>query len=465
MSSEHSKHKILLEDKHNLCLVETINYFLERTEISNVIYIGRIDKKAIANEEIKGSVTFIGNSSILNSCNTNNLTIIDYNVNDGLPNIEKSILKKSLVIVDSVIENMSNPGILLRSLSAVADQISVILISTKHSKTVFSSQGYTMKKFKKLMKNHDFLEGFYGYIPDYLYSEKTEVLYIGGTWSNFSCIEKPLDVCAIISTYNEEDIIEQVCKYLLNQGIDVHIIDNWSTDSTLEIVKSLMEEYSGISYEIFPEKKHMQFVWFEMLNRKVEYAKANDYDWYIHYDADEIRESPWECSLIEGIQRVDQLGYNAIDHTVIDFRPVRDRFNEINNPEEYFKYFEFGRRPGHFAQVKAWKNIAGVDYDLSSTGGHSIIFQGIKIFPYKFLLKHYPLRSLEQMQKKIFKERLPRFKKEKKERGWHTHYDKYMGKEESLKLWKESDLLEFNEDFYEEYLLERLFGINIKREQ
>lgn len=166
----------------------------------------------------------------------------------------------------------------------------------------------------------------------------------------------------------------------------------------------------------------------------------------------------------DGIERVDELGYNAIDHTVIDFRPVQDGFDINQNPEKFFKYFEFGRRPGHFSQGKVWKNILSIDYDLSSSGGHTIRFEGVKIFPYKFLLKHYPLRSLEHMQRKIFKDRLPRYELGKRERGWHTHYDKYLGKENDLKLWREKDLEEFKGNFYEEFILERIFGINIKKQ-
>jgi hypothetical protein len=271
-------------------------------------------------------------------------------------------------------------------------------------------------------------------------------------------------VCAILATYNEEDIIGQVCKYLLDQGIYVHIIDNWSTDSTLTIVKSLDKGNEDLSYELFPREDQKRFVWFDMLNRKVQYAKSSDYDWYIHYDADEIRESCWDVPLIEGINRIDQLGYNAIDHTVIDFRPIKDDFDVNQKPDEFFKHFEFGKRPGHFAQVKGWKNSPSIDYDLSSTGGHAIGFNNIKIFPYKFLLKHYPLRSLEQMKRKIFKDRLPRFEDEKKERGWHTHYDKYIKKENELKLWKADELIKYDKGFHEQFLLERLFGINIRKD-
>ncbi len=36
--------------------------------------------------------------------------------------------------------------------------------------------------------------------------------------------------------------------------------------------------------------------------------------------------------------------------------------------------------------------------------------------------------------------------------------------EDHLSLWKKAELINFNKGFYVDYLLERLFGINIKKE-
>ncbi|MDO8609873.1 MAG: glycosyltransferase, partial [bacterium] len=49
-------------------------------------------------------------------------------------------------------------------------------------------------------------------------------------------------ILAIITIYNEGDIIEAVIKNLLNQGIDVYIVDNWSDDGSYEILSKLAKE-------------------------------------------------------------------------------------------------------------------------------------------------------------------------------------------------------------------------------
>lgn len=450
--------------KNSDSLREVINYMTQRTPLSNIIYIGNIDQNIINNISPSTSLYFVGDKKLFRNVIPENLILLDSNLSKGLPKIEDEILKESIVILDSVIEAIPNPSRLIKDLVKWQDIVPCILISTADIKRTKVKKGWDLKEYKDYLSTKGLHAGFYGYFPRQLYEEKKDILYIGGRLSNPSLKRKPLKVCAIISTYNEEDIIEQVCLYLLQQGIDIHIIDNWSDDNTLSIVKDVGKKSKNLTYELFPDEKKSDYEWEKILKRKIEYAKVNNYDWYIHYDADEIRESCWNSSLKEGIERVDELGFNAVDHSVVDFRPVQDGFNKDKDPEEYFKYFEFGKRPGHFSQVKAWKNIEGIDFDLSSSGGHAVSFEDIKIFPYKFLLKHYPLRSLKHMKKKIYKERLPRFENEKKELGWHTHYDKYLGKENDLKLWEEKDLDEFKGKFYEEFILERIFGINIKKQ-
>ena len=111
---------------------------------------------------------------------------------------------------------------------------------------------------------------------------------------------------------------------------------------------------------------------------------------------------------------VDSLGYTAIDFTVLNFAFTEDSHNRTIDPEK-FRHCDFGRNYGHFRQVKAWKNGVGT-VDLSSSAGHEALFHGRKIYPLKFLTKHYPLRSIEQANRKVYIERLPRGEKEKNEK-------------------------------------------------
>jgi len=265
-------------------------------------------------------------------------------------------------------------------------------------------------------------------------------------------------VVAIMAVYNESDVIVRSIKKLLAQGIDVYIIDNWSTDGTYEVVADTFgSELAGL--ERFPEAGPIEnFDLHSLLKRKEEIAKALRADWFIHCDADEIRYSPWHgVSLRDAIYRVDQEGYNAINHTVVEFHPTDNGFGRDADFEKYFQYFSFGAQQADFVRVNAWKN-SGQLVSLAATGGHQIIFEGRSIYPYKFLIKHYPVRSQEHGARKVFLERRGRYLPAAKARGWHFHYDHL--RESHRFLADPSALTWFDsERFYGDYLAQRLTGI------
>ena len=62
-------------------------------------------------------------------------------------------------------------------------------------------------------------------------------------------------------------------------------------------------------------------------------------------------------------------------------------------------------------------------FDLLSSGGHEIAFEGRRVFPLRFLLRHYPIRSQAHGERKVFRERRPRFDASERARGWHVQYD------------------------------------------
>lgn len=266
-------------------------------------------------------------------------------------------------------------------------------------------------------------------------------------------------VVALISTFNELDVIEPVIHRLSQNGIDLYILDNWSTDGTFEALQQ-MQDRRIIGIERWPSSGPVDtYDWTGILKRKAAMAHEIDASWFIHHDADEIRESPWEnLNLRDAIYFVDQMGYSAIDFTVLDFQPVDNGYPAGSSLEEYFKYFKFGVQSADFLQVKSWKNTRET-VDLISTAGHTVEFASRKVFPYKFLLKHFPIRSQDHGMKKILNERISRWSTHERNLGWHTHYEAYHAESRFLKNPK--GLLSFNADFYNDFVLERISGIGI----
>jgi Glycosyl transferase family 2 len=232
-------------------------------------------------------------------------------------------------------------------------------------------------------------------------------------------------IVAIIAAYNEADIIGQLVSDLIAQGIDVYFLDDGSTDGTMAAV----EPFAGrgvIGLEQFapPDAESTSFHWERILRRKSELAAALDGEWFIHHDADEFRESPWRgLSLANGIRRVDALGYNAIDFASFDFRPVDDLFRPGDDPRMAFQFYT-PHAPYDRVQVRCWKK-SDHPVDLASSGGHEAKFTGRRVFPLRFISRHYPIRSQAHGERKVFEERQRRYLVSERGRGWHVQYDDF----------------------------------------
>ena len=90
------------------------------------------------------------------------------------------------------------------------------------------------------------------------------------------------------------------------------------------------------------------------------------------------------------------------------------------------------------------------------------VYESRRVFPYKFLLRHYPIRSQEHGLRKVFTERRPRWNPEERADGWHTQYDRIQREHSFLESTDDAIRFEF-ETFYREYLVETLSGVGVPR--
>jgi hypothetical protein len=408
-----------------------------------------------------------------------NIVYVERSLEDGLP-LDLADWDRCLVVCSGILERLADPVPLLRSLSEIQKKAPFVLISVSdRTRTrgmvsldppVSSAvrREWSIDEFARLLASFGIQAHLIGHTTAAVEQPwKSAVLAIGGAHSAPALDEPQVSVLAIVSTYNDADIIGSVSRYLISQGVKLWFVDNWSTDGTFELLQKLRREMpeSVVGIERIPvDAPSDQYEWASILQRKDDIGAQSEFDWIIHYDSDEIRATPWRnVSLAQGISYVDKLGYNAIDHTVIDFRPTVDGFSDEHLPQHFFNFFDFGKRNGHFVQIKAWKRMVG-GARLKDSGGHKVAFADMRVFPLKFLLKHYSLRSVAHAKRKILKERLPRFEEEKRKYGWHIQYDAFAQAGDDSFLWKSSELLAFNEvQFNSEFLLERLSGIGIPR--
>jgi hypothetical protein len=224
---------------------------------------------------------------------------------------------------------------------------------------------------------------------------------------------------AIVACFNEADVIEQTTRDLIDNGIDVYILDDGSTDGTPEIIRPLVGR-GVIGIEQLPSLTPSRFSLRRILVRKEQLASTLDADWFINHDADEIRESPWSnLKLTQAIGLVDRLGWNAIDFQLLNFWPTSNAFRAGDDLRASFPYWKASVDEDRL-QIRCWKRAQGLN--LASTGGHEARFEGRRVFPIRFLLRHYPVRNQLQGERKIWSERVPRFSDDERASGWHVQY-------------------------------------------
>ena len=232
-------------------------------------------------------------------------------------------------------------------------------------------------------------------------------------------------VVAIVAAFNEADVIGPVVSDLIEQGLDVYLLDDGSTDDTVAVVEPLVGR-GVLAIERLREPARDQpaesFDWERILLRKAQLACELDADWFVHHDADEFRQSPWaNLTLKDAIRSVDTLGFNAIDFWSLDFWPVHDDFLEGDDVRTAFNFYAEGAAHDRL-QIRCWKKT-DAPVDLASSGGHEARFSGRHVFPLRFILRHYPIRGQAHGERKVFRERRNRLRGQERARGWHVQYD------------------------------------------
>ena len=247
-------------------------------------------------------------------------------------------------------------------------------------------------------------------------------------------------VVALLGIRNEALYLEKCLEHLYQQGISTCIIDNNLTDNSLDIAKSFTNR--GV-IQIESLQFDGCFDLFKMLKYKEKLASEIKANWFIHHDADEIREASAKfANLYQAILEVDKSGYNAINFDEFVFISLND--NERNEGKDFvktMKYYYFFE-PYPLRRINAWKKNSS-PINLADSGGHSVNFLERKIFPENFILRHYIGLSLSYIESK-YSQRVHNEENEVK-RGWHgwrarfSEYDLNLPSIQNLKFYSEDN--------------------------
>ena len=403
---------------------------------------------------------------------------IEHNFAEQVLRIEdRELLRNSLIVCSDIIEHLVDPVPLLATLRDLMTDAPVGIVTTPERDLVRGIEDpgppgnvhhireWSLSELERLARGAGLNVEFAGLTVNNNrdWAKRTSLLILRQL-GNEQWVSAPPDfrVAAFMCVYNEEDVIEEVLRHLTAQGVEVHLVDNWSTDGTVERAKAFLGRGVSEITKYPADGPSGTYDWHALLTHVEQLSHASNADWCIHYDADEIRESPWpQVSLRDALYRVDREGFNAVDHTCVVFHPTHQG-NEDPASLTSYRSFDFGKRPGHFVQIKAWKRQS-MPVRLAESGGHQAEFPGRKVYPYKFLLRHYPVRSQEHGIRKIVADRQQRWNvTERQTRGWHVQYDHVMANHNFLR--NAGDLPSFSPGtFYRDYLVERLSGIGAER--
>jgi glycosyltransferase involved in cell wall biosynthesis len=223
----------------------------------------------------------------------------------------------------------------------------------------------------------------------------------------------PKKALAILATYNEQRFVSACIENLIRQGFETYLLDNESTDQTVEIAR----QYLGrglITIESLPRDGFYR--WERILQRKIEIAQTSGHDWFMHVDADEIRLPPPAFgSIREAIAKVDAEGYNAINFVEFCFVPTREAPDHDHPDFQATMRWYYPLRPCAHHRLNLWKR-QDAPPDLTTSGGHRIDFPGLRAYPIDFPMRHYLFLNIAHAKAK-WVDRI--YDPAELERGWH----------------------------------------------
>jgi hypothetical protein len=433
-------------------------FLAERFACTHVIVIGKPTARNLKQLFPQFEVIGIVPGTELESCRQRYgfATWLDQNMIDADPALSDDLLRRSAIICKDL-DQFDEPALVLRQLKSWMGYVPVGVLTSGD------------QELNQMLQYHGFNLEFSGLTAtdNVDYEKKTALAVIT---KESATLERPhtvapadFRVVAFMAAYNEEDIIVESIKKWTDQGVSVHVLENWSTDATYELAREL-ESRLPVTVERFPEDGPPKYFDWEAILARIEVlSREVEADWFVRRGADEILVSPWPgIGYRDGLYLAERAGFNCVDHTIVEFHPVDDGFRMGMDHEAYFRHFDL-KHLSHPRQRKAWKNC-GLPISTIPSAGHDVVFAGRRIYPFKFLLKHYSFRSQKQAERKVFRDRKARWNPKERAKGWHVHYDAIQEGHRFVQLTSEKEIFDEN-SFNATYLVERLSAIGTYRKK
>jgi glycosyltransferase involved in cell wall biosynthesis len=220
-------------------------------------------------------------------------------------------------------------------------------------------------------------------------------------------------VIAVVATYNERRFIGGFIEHCVRQGVGVYVIDNESTDDTVEIAR----RYDGrglVGLESLPRAGVFDLG--AQLRRKAEVCAELEADWFIHADADERRlPRRSDTTLAAALAECDAGGYNAVNFIEYVFVPTLEAPDHDHDDFERTMRSYYPHVPVLPHRLNAWRRQDQL-VDLAASGGHRVWFEELRPAPWSLPMRHYLFLSREHAVEKYIGRG---YDAEELRRGWH----------------------------------------------
>jgi glycosyltransferase involved in cell wall biosynthesis len=199
----------------------------------------------------------------------------------------------------------------------------------------------------------------------------------------------------VLLCYNDADILEDSIRHLLDNNHELIVWDHGSTDNT----RLVLDKYE----EFFVERKFIprEFDFYKLYQRMSQHLIDNyikDFDWVSWPDQDEILEGPSRGkSYYDYITDVFRSKYNWIEFNNFNYWFTKDDDALIKSPVKRIRHYSIF--PNCAPRIRSWRaSVTNIrEFNHNPLPGEK--------YPTRFNLCHYPMRSYDQMMKRIEKDR------------------------------------------------------------
>jgi Glycosyl transferase family 2 len=205
-------------------------------------------------------------------------------------------------------------------------------------------------------------------------------------------VQKPgLRLLGVLLCYNDGDLVEDAVGYLREQGHDLIVWDHGSTDETPEVLHRLEGEF--VELQIIPRSVDFYGLYHAMSSHLLE-NYVSKYDWVSWPDQDEFlegpdRSRPYRDWLVEvAASPYDWIQFNNFNFWWTDA-------DDAGVPRAVQRVRHYGLFADCGPRIRSWR--------ASSTNLREFNHNPPlgERYPRLFNLRHYPMRSADQMARRL----------------------------------------------------------------